>query len=71
MSSYDPLEVLDLVEKVLSCDEAISEDLADRFMGIFSPDEQILLMHRALQVVTPFPQEETSCPPPIVPLTTT
>lgn len=71
MSPYSPLELLNLVDKALSTDEAIPEELADQFLEIFSPDRQVLLMHRALQLVTPFTQEDVPCPPPIAPLTTT
>lgn len=59
------LAALDMIDDYLEQDSFVPPEVGQIFLGLFDPDDQVLLMSRAMQLAVRLSKEDLSCPLPI------
>lgn len=59
------VDTLDLINDYLERDVTVPPECSQMFLALFSPDQQVQLMSRAMQIAAHLAKEKPSCPLPI------
>lgn len=59
------IATLDMIDDYLHNEVRVPQEVAQLFLELFSPDDQVSLMSRAMQIAVRLSKEDLSCPLPI------